>query len=613
MRLSARPALEGRYEVPLADGSSVEVTPAFELLEERLRDYYQDEVYRITGVRPAIVRRLARMVADARAVHILQGWNINKYYHGDLMERAQALLLALTGNFGRKGTGMRGWNSGQLQVASMTKERLGMEGFVDLAGRALDLEDELLAEDPTLTEEMRAIELERREGREGVVFPFDVSPLSVPSAFYWYYHCGFDGVWNRTDWSDPAMTKPLGEYLEEAVAAGWWEGFVRPARHKPPRVLLEVACSTLRRTRGAYKLFRESLWPKLKLIVAVDVRMSATARWSDIVLPAAGFYEKTDFRFPTAHINFLTLTEQAVKPVGEAKPEWAIFTLLARRLQERALARGLREVRDEAGRTFKLDQLADRFTMRGELDEDGGDKLADDMVRDTVRVGALPERTTLKTFRKKGIIRFTGMGIDAPGLNLATDIKPDETISPLRWHVEKKVPYPTLTRRIQFYIDHPWFLEADEALPRHKPNPRSGGDRAMTMGSGHLRWSIHSTWVANKLMLYTHRGEPFLMMNPADAEARGVVDGDELHVANDFDDFYVKAKLSPGTRPGLVIIYHAWEPYQYRGWKPYDTAVPGMIKWLHLAGGYGHLNFWRNNWVPQQIDRGIPVDVERAV
>ena len=136
------------------------------------------------------------------------------------MERAQALLLALTGNFGRKGTGMRGWNSGQLQVASMTKERLGMEGFVKLAGRALDLEDELLAEDPTLTEEMRAIELERREGREGVVFPFDVSPLSVPSAFYWYYHCGFDGVWNRTDWSDPAMTKPLGEYLEEAVAAG---------------------------------------------------------------------------------------------------------------------------------------------------------------------------------------------------------------------------------------------------------------------------------------------------------------------------------------------------------------------------------------------------------
>ena len=104
-----------------------------------------------------------------------------------------------------------------------------------------------------------------------------------------------------------------------------------------------------------------------------------------------------------------------------------------------------------------------------------------------------------------------------------------------------------------------------------------------------------------------------MMMNPADAEARGIADGDEVRVSNDFDDFWVKAKLSPATRPGQVIIYHAWEPYQYRGWKPYDTAIPGMIKWLHLVGGYGHLNFWRNNWVPQQSDRAIPVDVEKAV
>jgi hypothetical protein len=38
-----------------------------------------------------------------------------------------------------------------------------------------------------------------------------------------------------------------------------------------------------------------------------------------------------------------------------------------------------------------------------------------------------------------------------------------------------------------------------------------------------------------------------------------------------------------------------------------------MIKWLHLAGGYGHLKFWRNNWQPQQADRAIAVDVEKAV
>jgi len=37
-----------------------------------------------------------------------------------------------------------------------------------------------------------------------------------------------------------------------------------------------------------------------------------------------------------------------------------------------------------------------------------------------------------------------------------------------------------------------------------------------------------------------------------------------------------------------------------------------MIKWLHLAGGYGHLNYWRLNWVQQQVDRAIPVEVEKA-
>ena len=279
---------------------------------------------------------------------------------------------------------------------------------------------------------------------------------------------------------------------------------------------------------------------------------------------------------------------------------------------ERAVARGMNTVTDADGREFPLDELVDRFSMRGALGAGDGERLAEDMVRDTVRVGALPERTSLKTFRKEGIVRFTGVGQTAEGLNLATDIKRDETVSPLRWHVERKVPYPTLTRRIQFYIDHDWFLEADEALPRHKPNPRMGGSMPLTMLSGHLRWSIHSTWVANRLMLQTHRGEPFLMMSPTDAAARGVADGESVRVYNDMDEFEVKAKVASSVRPGQVIIYHAWEPYQYRNGKPYDSAIPGMIKWLHLAGGYGHLKYWRNNWQPQQADRAIAVEVEKA-
>jgi DMSO reductase family type II enzyme molybdopterin subunit len=612
LRLKVQPALEGTFSVTLAGGERVNVAPALELLRDRLAEYTPEQAASTTGVPASVIRRIAGMVADAKRVHILQGWNVNKYYHGDLMERSQALLLALTGNFGRKGTGMRGWNTGQAQVGTLVKDHAGIEGFIKLADNALKVEEEQLKEDPTLTEEMLAIRLEQVEAQRRVLLPYPSGPLTVPAAFYWYWHAGYDEAWNRPEWSDPAMTRPLGEYLQEAVDKGWWDGVALPPPDRPPRVLVEACASTLRRTRGGYKTLRQRLWPKLKLIVDVDVRMSTTALYSDIVLPAAGFYEKTDFRFPVTEVNFLTFTEQAVKPVGEAKPEWEIFSLLARKLHERAGERGIQTVRDAAGREYRLDELAERFSMHGAIREHDGDALAEDIVRDTVRTGALPDRTTLNTFRKQGIVRFTGLGSTAEGLNLATDIKRDETVSPLRWHVERKVPYPTLTRRIQFYIDHPWFLEADEALPRHKPNPQMGGTLPLTMTSGHLRWSIHSTWVAQRLMLHTHRGQPFLMMNPGDARARGVADAGEVRVYNDFDDFIVRVKISPSVRPGQVIIYHAWEPYQYKGWKPYDGAIPGMIKWLHLAGGYGHLKFWRNNWQPQQADRAISVEVEKT-
>ncbi|MFQ5473075.1 MAG: molybdopterin dinucleotide binding domain-containing protein, partial [Dehalococcoidia bacterium] len=607
------PQLEGSTTVTLADGSLVEVVSAFQIVRERLEEYTPEKASRITGVAPNMIRELASKVVNAKAIHLLQGFSTNKYYHGDLMERSMALLMALTGNFGKKGTGMRGWNSAQLLPSHMLKRRAGLEGFLKFARKAREEEKRLLDEDDTLTEEMVSIETERAEARGSTISDLPPTPFMVPPAFYWYNHAGYKEVWNNPKWNDPTMKRSFDEYMQEALDLGWWEGMQRPAADKPPRVYLGVASSTLRRTRGGFKQLLNNLWPKLDLIVSVDIRMSTTAYFSDIVLPAAGFYEKVDFRFPTMHINFLTFTDQAVKPIGESKSEWEIFTRLSKKIEERAKERGLGDYEDDGGRAYNLRDLYDDFTLHGAFKEHDEEKIADEIVKDTVRVGALPEKTDLKAVREKGIIRFTGLGADAVGLNVATDIKPDQTISPLHWHTERKVPYPTLTRRIQFYIDHPWFLEAGEELPMHKPPPKMGGDYPLRMNSGHQRWSIHSIWTANETLLRTHRGEPLVIMNPQDAKERGVDDGDEVRIFNDFESFHIRTKLSSATRPGVIIIYHAWEPYQYRDWKPYDTVVPGMIKWLHLAGGYGHLNYWRWNWVQQQVDRVVPVEVEKAL
>ncbi len=47
--------------------------------------------------------------------------NFGKYYHGNLIERAQALVFALTGNFGKKGSGF---------VAFPFMSADGLEGYV---------------------------------------------------------------------------------------------------------------------------------------------------------------------------------------------------------------------------------------------------------------------------------------------------------------------------------------------------------------------------------------------------------------------------------------------------------------------------------------------------
>ena len=37
-----------------------------------------------------------------------------------------------------------------------------------------------------------------------------------------------------------------------------------------------------------------------------------------------------------------------------------------------------------------------------------------------------------------------------------------------------------------------------------------------------------------------------------------------------------------------------------------------MVKWLHFAGGYGHLRYRALHWQPVPVDRAVRVDIEPA-
>ena len=169
-----------------------------------------------------------------------------------------------------------------------------------------------------------------------------------------------------------------------------------------------------------------------------------------------------------------------------------------------------------------------------------------------------------------------------------------------------------LTQRAQFYIDHPWFIEADEALPRHRDPPKMGGDYPLLVTSGHSRYSIHSTNMSNPVLLETHRGKPVCTLSPLDAERRGIRDGDEVLVHNDCGSYEVAAKLSPSVRPGQLFLYNGWEPFMHKGWKGGSEVEPGMIKWLHMVSRYGHLRYMPFNWQPVPSDRAVYVEVELA-
>jgi anaerobic selenocysteine-containing dehydrogenase len=123
---------------------------------------------------------------------------------------------------------------------------------------------------------------------------------------------------------------------------------------------------------------------------------------------------------------------------------------------------------------------------------------------------------------------------------------------------------------------------------------------------------MHSMNQADRLMLETHRGRPVVLLNTADAAARGIRDGESVRLHNDVSSFLAQAKVSGAVRPGQVISYNGWEPYQYAGWKHAAEVEPGMVKWLHFAGGEGHLRFWLTQWQPAPIDRAFRVEVEPA-
>ena len=195
----------------------------------------------------------------------------------------------------------------------------------------------------------------------------------------------------------------------------------------------------------------------------------------------------------------------------------------------------------------------------------------------------------------------------------ANELDVNKPYFPLRWHVDKKKPYPTYARRAQFYFDHEWYLEAGEALPAFKEVPFIGGDHPFRLTGGHPRHSIHSNHQNNDFLMRLHRGQPVVHLNDEDAAVLGIADGDKVVLFNDVGESEAMARLSPSVHRHQVISY-MWETNLYKKWKSIDGIEIGMPKPLMWAGGYDQFfyYFWCGGPTAGS-DRNIRIGVRKAV
>jgi anaerobic selenocysteine-containing dehydrogenase len=228
--------------------------------------------------------------------------------------------------------------------------------------------------------------------------------------------------------------------------------------------------------------------------VVIDLFQTDTADYADIVLPAASFLEFDDLVVP--YFNLLVSAQvKAEDPPGEALPNQEIFRLLSR-------AMGFEET---------------------DLYE--------------------PDRAILDE-----VLARSGLGIDFDALAKSGTIDP---------FPEPTIPFadgafPTPSGRIEIASAS---AEADghPRVPRPHADPRPA--------AGHLRLlSPASAWLmndsyANDPNVQRKLGEPRVCVNPQDAEALGLKDGDAARLSNDTGRLDLRVEISDAVAPGVALSH----------------------------------------------------------
>lgn len=241
---------------------------------------------------------------------------------------------------------------------------------------------------------------------------------------------------------------------------------------------------------------------KLEMVVTVEQFFTETVANSDIVLPATTLFEEWNVNVSYWHY-WMSINQQAVKPMGEARSNIEIAAALSRAMNSL-----------EAG----------SCTFAQEVDN---------------------KDWTIKEFNK-GIYDLFGLKSWEDLLNGPAKAKPS-----VPW--AEKV-FRTPSQKFEFKSDA-CAGNGLNALPVYVEGRKASAPfRLMTP---HVQFALHSQFV-NLDWMKPFYNEPFIYMNPEAAEERGIKDMDKVHVKNELGEMTIRVKLTTNVSKDCVVMYEAW-------------------------------------------------------
>jgi anaerobic selenocysteine-containing dehydrogenase len=322
---------------------------------------------------------------------------------------------------------------------------------------------------------------------------------------------------------DLALASPLGRMARVVNMSQLGHALTElgsRAEDGPPVHALFVYNSNPGAVAPNHKAVRRGLQRADLFTVVHELFFTDTTDYADFILPATTFLEHTDVQGAYGHY-FVQLSQQAIEPPGEARPNVWLFGQLAQRMgfaeacfrdtPEEMIRQALAIGADGHSKNANMEHITFK-----DLEREGHVPLA---------FHAQPEARPFLPFTSgpvptpSGKIEFFSEVLEAAGLDpLPAFVAPVES----RWsETALKFPLELLGRKSDNYMNSTF-----ANLPGH---------RAMEA-----------------------RTSQRLEMHPADAQTRGVADGERVCVFNDRGSLELMAMLNPSLPKGVVAARLDW-------------------------------------------------------